>query len=110
MRTERLHLVQRQFIHEPGDLVVEIVSPGSQDKDRNVKYREYEAGGVSEYWLIDPDRRTAEFYVLRDGRFERREPDAEGVYRSTAMEGFWLRVAWLWEPPSHKDVRRELGL
>ena len=110
VRTEHLDRVQRQFIDGPGDLVVEVVSPGSQDTDRNVKFREYEAGGVAEYWLIDPDKRSAEFFVLHDGHFERHEPDATGIYRSASMDGFWLRVSWLWDPPSQKDVRRELGL
>ena len=110
VRSERLDLVQRQFIDGPADLVVEIVSPGSQDKDRNVKFREYEAGGVAEYWLIDPDRRTAEFYVLYEGHFVLREPDPNDIYRSVAVDGFWIRVSWLWEPPLQKDVRRELGI
>jgi Uma2 family endonuclease len=110
VRTERLELVRRQFIDGPGDLVVEVVRPESQGRDRKVKFREYEAGGVREYWLIDPDKRRAEFYVLQDEHFERREPDAEGVYRSATMDGFWLRVAWRWEPPAQKEVRRALGI
>ena len=110
VRTGRLDRVVRQFIDGPGDLVVEVVSPESQDRDRNVKFREYEAGGVAEYWLIDPDKETAEFFVLHDGHFERHEPDATGIYRSASMDGFWLRVSWLWDPPSQKEVRRELGL
>jgi len=26
-------------------------------------------------------------------------PDADGVYRSRAMVGLWVRVAWLWQEP-----------
>jgi hypothetical protein len=33
------------------------------------------------------------------GRYRLISPDAEGVYRSKALPGFWLRVAWLWQGP-----------
>ena len=39
-------------------------------------------------------------------------PDAEGVYRSIVVTGFWLRVAWLRQQPLPRvlDVLRELGV
>lgn len=26
-------------------------------------------------------------------------PDAQGIYRSQAVSGFWLQTAWLWQFP-----------
>jgi Uma2 family endonuclease len=89
---------------------VEIVSPESRRRDRGEKFFEYERGGVREFWLIDPERRAVEFYVLIDGRFEPRLPDADGMYHSTVVDGFWLRVEWLWTTPDVLDVAAELGL
>lgn len=39
------------------DLVVEVVSPGRAVYDRNTKAQTYEALGVVELWLIDPQAR-----------------------------------------------------
>lgn len=64
------------------------------------KYKEYEASGVSEYWLIDPDNQQAEFFRLeKNGRYQLFPLDEEGIYRSTTLPGFWLKAEWLWQEP-----------
>lgn len=110
--TEHLDRLQDIHLDGPADLVVEIVSPESAARDRGDKFYEYEAGGVPEYWLIDPQRQRAEFYQLDDERYSLVQPDAEGVYHSAAVPGFWLRVAWLWQEPlpAVLDVLRELNV
>ncbi|MEW6301048.1 MAG: Uma2 family endonuclease, partial [Thermodesulfobacteriota bacterium] len=68
---------------------------------------------VREYWIIDPEEQRADFFVLaEDGRYERKRADAEGVYRSAVVPGFWLREAWLWQdpPPKALTVLHELGV
>lgn len=91
--------LKKNHLEGPADLVVEIISPGSQSIDRGDKYYEYEAGGVREYWLIDPLRKKAEFYLLgRDGLYHL-APVENGIYHSTVLKGLWLKVAWLWKKP-----------
>jgi Uma2 family endonuclease len=100
IRSEHLDRLQRTRLEGPADLVVEVISPESETRDRQDKPQEYEAAGVAEYWMLDPDRRHAEFLVLgSDGRYHQLPVDAEGVVRSAALPGFWLRVAWLWQDP-----------
>ncbi|HAF70311.1 MAG: hypothetical protein XD60_1498 [Acetothermia bacterium 64_32] len=110
---ENLGRLKENYLDGPADLVIEIVSPESRLRDRGEKFAEYELGGVREYWLIDPDRKEADFY-LRDerGRFRLREADPAGVYRSEVLPGFWLKVDWLWQEPLPPvlEVLRELGL
>jgi len=97
---EHLDRLKDTFLDGPADLIIEIISPESQQRDRGAKFYEYEAAGVSEYWLIDPQRRQAEFHQLgEDGFYHPVLSDAEGVYRSAVLPGFWLRVGWLWQDP-----------
>lgn len=110
----RDHLDRRQetYLDGPADLVIEIVSPESLGRDRGDKFVEYEAGGVLEYWLIDPQREQAEFYRLGDdGRYRLVTPDAGGVYHSAVLTDFWLRVDWLWQEPlpPTEEILLEVG-
>lgn len=50
-------------------LVVEILSPSTALKDKNLKYRIYEEAKVKYFFLVDPDRLSAEVYELQDDRY-----------------------------------------
>ena len=105
--------LKRNYLAGPGDLVVEIISPGSGAVDRGEKFHEYERGGVPEYWLIDPFRKQAEFYQ-RDGNgiYRLASLSSDGAYRSRVLVGLWLNVDWLWQKPLPKllDVLRDWNL
>lgn len=94
------------YLDGPADLVVEIISPESLERDRGAKFVEHEIGGVTEYWLIDPIRHQAEFYHLTAaGHYTIVFSGETGLYRSAVLPGFWLRVEWLWQQPL-PDVAR----
>ena len=110
VRNEGLGRVQRNHLEGPADLVVEVISPGTEATDRGEKFYEYEAGGVRENWLLDPARQTADFYMREADGYFRAVPVVDGVYRSRAIEGFWLRSEWPWQlPPVHAVLRELLG-
>jgi Uma2 family endonuclease len=74
---------------------------------------EYESEGIPEYWLIDPIRQQAEFYRLADNkRYHLSPPDAQGVYHSLSVAGFWIKVDWLWQDPlsDELEVLHQLGV
>ncbi|MCS7310984.1 MAG: Uma2 family endonuclease, partial [Armatimonadetes bacterium] len=103
---ENLHRLRDTYLEGGADLVVEITSPESLRRDREEKFAEYEREGIREYWVVYPEERRAEFFVLSvEGRYERREVDSEGVYRSAVLKGFSLPVRWLWERPPLHAVR-----
>jgi Uma2 family endonuclease len=61
------------FWYGAPDLVVEVLSPGSANRDHRRKYQLYEQFGSREYWIIDPQ--TEAVYVFfrktrQDERFE----------------------------------------
>ncbi len=59
----RRGIIQLHGIEGPPDLVVEILSPGTQERDRGYKRMMYARHGVGEYWTVDPEARTVEIYA-----------------------------------------------
>lgn len=62
--------IRRDGVHGAPDLVVEVLSPSTMRNDRMRKKEVYQACGVREYWLVDPENRTIEQYLLQDGKLE----------------------------------------
>jgi len=48
----------------PPDWVVEILSPNTSHKDMTVKSYLYQAHGVKEYWIIDPEVNRVQVFLL----------------------------------------------
>ncbi len=109
----RLDRLEGSFFDGAGDLVIEIISPESIERDTVDKFGEYQSGGVPEFWLIDPPSQQIRFF-RRDanGLFQPAFSNADGIYHSVGLPGFWLREGWLWQSPMPlmSTVRRELGL
>lgn len=55
------------------DMVVEILSPSTQRHDRFIKFSLYQRAGVREYWLVDPDSKTVQSFILEDGHYSVKE-------------------------------------
>jgi Uma2 family endonuclease len=70
IRHDRLHIVGPKTIDAAPDLVVEILSPGTRQRDLTVKRDLYARFGVREYWIVDPDRRTVEVLELVGNSFQ----------------------------------------
>lgn len=63
----------------PPTLIVEVVSPGKNNEDRDYRYKrsEYAARGVPEYWIVDPQKAQVTVLKLVEGLYE------ESVYRGS---------------------------
>ena len=69
--------------------------------------------GVREYWVIDPSRKQAEFYLLGpDGIYASMPVGEDGIFHSEVLDGFWIKVDWLWQDPlpTLMSVLKEWGL
>ena len=56
----------------PPQLVVEVVSPGSKNQERDYRYKraQYEARGIAEYWIVDPIQQRVTVLTLVAGLYE----------------------------------------
>jgi Uma2 family endonuclease len=98
----RRHLVQDRIEGAP-DLVIEVLSPGSERRDRGAKTRLYADGGVREYWIVDPVARTFDFLVGADGRF-RVALAEDDTYVSATVDGLAIDLVAFWA-----EVERRAG-
>ena len=60
----RTAIVTKQEIAGAPDLVIEILSPGTADRDRGYKRTLYQRTSVREYWIVDPDQMSIDTFCL----------------------------------------------
>ncbi|HEY8693104.1 MAG TPA: Uma2 family endonuclease [Chloroflexota bacterium] len=63
---DRLSIVQETHVHGAPDLVVEILSPGTQHRDLGIKLQAYARFGVKYYWVVDLYSQSVQVFVLQD--------------------------------------------
>lgn len=94
---EHLDRLLPTYLNGGADLVIEIISPESIARDYGVKFQEYEAAGIREYWLIDSMRQQADIYRLgKDNLYHRARLDSTGRLLSEVLPGFALDPALFW--------------
>ncbi len=76
------------------DLVVEILSPRTADRDVGPKFAEYEQHGVREYWVLDPETLAHRFYHLEGEELVEFAHGEESI-ASFVISGFVLQRDWL---------------
>lgn len=102
LATEHLTRLTPMRLLGPADLVVELISEESVRRDRVTKRREYEEVGIPEYWLIDVrpgGEETLFLHLDPEGVYRPMPLDADGIFRSRALPGFWLDGSWLHRDP-----------
>jgi Uma2 family endonuclease len=72
---EHLDRVKREDVFGAPDLVVEIASPSTARLDLSEKYNAYATADIPEYRIVNPEARTVELFVLKDGAYS-----SSGIY------------------------------
>lgn len=69
LATERIEREDGQCLVAPPDLCVEVVSPSTARRDRVDKVNAYAQFGVRHYWILDPDEKSLQAFVLDNNRY-----------------------------------------
>jgi Uma2 family endonuclease len=77
-----------QTVFPAPDFVAEVLSRSTEQADRGVKFEDYAAHGVGEYWIIDPDGERVEQYLLEGETYQLACKADNGVVASRAVAGF----------------------
>ena len=85
------------YFQEAPTWVCEVLSPGTERRDRIEKLRIYGEGGVGYVWLVHPTRRTLEVYVREQDRWvlEASHSDDESV-QAPPFQDYTLKLDTLW--------------
>ena len=91
--SHRSHILTRENVRGAPDLVVEILSPATAERDRTIKLDLYAQHGVKEFWIVDSDALTITILVRRESRFEVAGIYGEGqTLRSPTLAGFTIEL------------------
>ena len=89
----REHIITEQNVRGAPDLVIEILSPSTAEKDLGEKHELYGRHGVLEYWIVDPVAETVAVHRQGDGRLELAETLGRGdTLRTALLEGLELKL------------------
>ena len=95
---ERSGIITDRGVEGAPDLVVEVLSPRTQSRDRGIKMRRYAAAGVPHYWILVPRTRSIEPYRLGERGYERLSVYGPGsVFRPELFPGLEIPVDAIWE-------------
>lgn len=112
LQAARTSILTATLCDGPPDAALEIVAPESTVRDYRVKYQEYQAFGIREYWIIDPQAEIVQASLLDTNGVYQPIPNIDGRIDSTVIPGWFLKPEWLWtDPPrSSIEVLRELNV
>lgn len=68
MSNEHRDRIHEKYLDVP-DLVMEIISEGTEYQDRVDKFGEYQKAGIPEYWVVDVPKQTIEVFTLENGAY-----------------------------------------
>ena len=90
---DRLHIIGERNIQGAPDLVIEILSPSTEGRDRGIKLEQYLRYGVREYWIVDSQDKTLEILRAGNTSFETVRVYSEGTTAaSPILDGIQVEV------------------
>lgn len=97
---DRMHPSGR---HGPPDFALEVVDSGRARRDTVRKQAQYQEVGIAELWVVDLPRKELRAFVLEEGAYRQLAVDPAGEIEARTVDGFRLRVAWLFQGPGFRS-------
>jgi Uma2 family endonuclease len=96
---ERQAIVGPEQIEGAPDLVGEVLSLSTSQRDLRVKWNLYARSGVREYWVVNPEAATVEVLFLINGVYERHVlAQSETPITSRVLKDFGAPLACVFGP------------
>jgi Uma2 family endonuclease len=108
-REKAAQFTKRQMKFPAPDLAVEVVSESTEHMDRNLKFEDYAAHGVREYWIVDPETERVEQYELIGEQYQLRVKADSGELRSLVVTGLVIPVRAIFDPAENLTALRKLA-
>lgn len=98
---DRAFLIEAEdYIHGAPDILVEIISPGSVQRDRVIKKEICQRFAVREFWLVDPQYHTVEIYIMQENVYALHTiVENSGHITSTVLTGLSLDIEQIFGEP-----------
>jgi len=90
------------------DLIVEVLSPSTEVRDRGIKFADYAAHGVREYWIVDPLAETVELHRLVGTEYAPAQRQSDGLLGGDALPGFQISVRAIFDDQENLQALRQL--
>lgn len=90
------------------DFVVEVLSKGTESKDRGIKKQDYQSHGVREYWLVEPKTQSVEQFLLTNGVYELQLKASEGGIKSQVITGFSVPIQAIFNEEVNFETMQKL--
>lgn len=90
------------------DLAVEVLSPSTEEYDRETKFTDYAAHGVGEYWIVDPENETIEQYILRGEKYELEVKTKDGTVESAVLPDFKIRARAVFDEKTNLEELKSI--
>lgn len=74
------------------DFVVEVLSPSTERHDREIKFQDYAAHGISEYWIVDAEHESIEQYMLQNEEYDLLLKAKDGAIQSVVLPEFKIQI------------------
>jgi Uma2 family endonuclease len=102
------HFLPDQMKFPAPDLAVEVLSSSTAGNDRGIKFRDYAAHGVTEYWLVDPNAEVVEQFLLEGEAYELKIKSNSGEIQSVVVAGFTVPIRAIFDEKVNLATLRQL--
>jgi len=93
---DKSKLFERGCLGAP-DIVIEILSPSTARFDLLIKFQKYLDAGVPEYWVVDPESKTVDKFILKNDRYVRTEFGVNDIITTDLLKGLEIKLANVFE-------------